>query len=175
MTKVTTPAVRPMPCLAIILADVRSAQNVGAILRTADAVGAELVITCGITPHPQQPNDPRPGHVAASNHRAIAKTALGAELTVPQQHFATLEAAIKHMRHHHYSIAALEQAENSQPLFDFTTPSQLALVVGPEVAGLALADLALCDTILELPMLGRKESLNVSVAAGIALYRLRFG
>ncbi len=161
------------PELVIVLPDIRSAQNVGAIWRTADAVGARQLITCGYTPHPRVAADPRPPHVAMSNERAITKAALGAEHTVPHEHYATLAAACARLRHNHYRIVALEQAENTQPLFDYQPPARLALVLGNEVTGLTTAELTLCDEILELPMLGRKESLNVAVAAGIAMYRLR--
>src|SRR6266568_2687389 len=140
--------------LAIVLPNLRSAQNVGSILRTADAVGAELVITCGYTPHIRQPDDPRPAHVISSNERAIAKTALGAERTVPQLHFSALTEAVEHLRRRHYTVAALEQAEGSSNLFDFKPTGPLALIVGNEVKGLDAITLGQCDVILELPMVG---------------------
>lgn len=172
--------------LAVVLPDIRSAQNVGAILRTADAAGVSLVITCGYTPHPRTIDDPRPPHIIAANSKAIAKSALGAELTVPLLHFQDTSNAFSHLHRNQYKIAALEQAEGSINLFDqhpvdspngtrALTASSLALVVGNEVDGLDSATLAACDYILELPMVGTKESLNVAVAAGIALYQLRFG
>jgi 23S rRNA (guanosine2251-2'-O)-methyltransferase len=163
--------------LALILPDIRSAQNVGAMLRTADAAGVTLVITCGYTPHPRTADDTRPGHVIATTERALAKTALGAEQTVPQRHFTGLEAAVRylHNHNHNYNVVALEQAEAAASPFDYRPAGATALVVGNEVTGLDAAALALCDTVLELPMLGSKESLNVAVAAGIALYQLRFG
>jgi tRNA G18 (ribose-2'-O)-methylase SpoU len=161
--------------LAIVLPDIRSAQNVGSVLRTADAAGVSLVITCGYTPHLPAPGDNRPPHVARANAAAIAKTAFGAELTVPQRHFESLAEAFSYLHHNHYTIAALEQAENSENIYDFVPTSPLALVVGNEVDGVSPATLASCDLVLELPMRGQKESLNVAVAAGIAMYQLRFG
>jgi 23S rRNA (guanosine2251-2'-O)-methyltransferase len=161
--------------LALVLPDVRSAQNVGAMWRTADATGVDLVITCGYTPHPRVPDDPRAGHVVASNERALAKTALGAQATVPHRHFAHASEAFAYLHNHNYNLVALEQAEGSTDLYAFEPAGPTALVVGNEVTGLTPELLAACELTLELPMLGRKESLNVAVAAGIALYQLRFG
>ena len=161
--------------LVLLLPDIRSSQNVGAILRTADAVGVSQVIMSGYTPHPWYLGDPRPPHVADSNTRAIAKTALGAEVTVPFRYFAQTEAAITYLHHNHYKIVGLEQAEGSTSLFDYTPTEPIALILGNEVTGLEAPVLTACDIILELPMQGAKESLNVAVAAGIAMYQLRFG
>jgi tRNA G18 (ribose-2'-O)-methylase SpoU len=159
--------------LAIVLPDIRSAQNVGSILRTADAFGIRLAITCGYTPHLRVPDDLRPPHVITANTAAIAKSALGAELTVPCLHFLTFEEAIDYLQHYQYVIVALEQSEYSTPLATFHPSGPTALVVGNEVTGLSPAQLEVCAHILEIPMLGAKESLNVSVATGIALYQLR--
>jgi len=159
--------------LAIVLPDIRSAANVGAILRTADAFGVRLVITCGYTPHPRVADDPRPPHVIAANTAAITKAALGAQLTVPCLHFLTFQEAALYLQHNHYHLVALEQTEYSKPLATFRPADPTALVVGNEVTGLSPDQLAACSAALEIPMLGQKESLNVSVAAGIALYQLR--
>jgi len=161
--------------IAVVLPDIRSAQNVGSILRTADAIGAELVITCGYTPHPTAKDDLRPPHVADANLRAIAKTALGAERSINLMHFSTYPEAIDHLRHNNFTIVALEQSEASVPLFSYAPVGPMALIVGNEVTGLSKEALRDADAILELPMVGLKESLNVAVAAGIALYQLRFG
>jgi len=161
--------------LALLLPDVRSAQNVGAILRTADAVGVSLVIMSGYTPHPWYAGDPRPPHVSDSNTRAIAKTALGAEATVPFRYIATPEAAITYLHHNHYKIAALEQSETSTNLFEYHADGPLALILGNEVDGVPASVLDQADVTLELPMQGQKESLNVAVAAGNAMYQLRYG
>jgi len=161
--------------LAIVLPDIRSAQNVGSVFRTADAVGVDLVITCGYTPHLPTPDDNRPPHVARANAAAIAKTALGAELTIPQRHFESPGEAFSYLHHNHYIICALEQAEGSENLYNFAPQGPIALVVGNEVTGLDAGSLDASDHILELPMQGQKESLNVAVAAGIALYQLRYG
>jgi 23S rRNA (guanosine2251-2'-O)-methyltransferase len=161
--------------LRLILSDIRSAQNVGAILRTADACGVELVYACGYTPYPGHASDPRPAHVAASNTRAIKKTALGAEISVPVLHVPDTLSAIHEARSKGFKIIVLEQSENSLNFYQYRPQPPLAIVVGNEVTGLPSGILDLADAVLELPMIGRKESLNVSVAAGIALYQLRFG
>lgn len=159
--------------LTLILHNLRSSYNVGAILRTADAVGVARVIAVGTTPYPELPHDTRPPHVRASNTLAIAKTALGAEKTVALSYEPEIKGSLRILKERGITILALEQAKNSINLFDYSPPAgPLALVVGPEVAGIAPDDLALCDAILEIPMRGDKESLNVSVAAGIALYQL---
>ncbi len=159
--------------LLIILPDLRSAQNVGSIFRTADAVGADAVWTCGLTPYPSVVNDQRPPHVADRAAHLLSKTALGAEITLPHRHFSSLYEAIEAAHMHNYNVVALEQAEGSTDIYSYTPPQAVALVLGPEVMGLNTSDLSLCDEIIEIPMYGDKESLNVAVAAGIALYQLR--
>jgi tRNA G18 (ribose-2'-O)-methylase SpoU len=161
--------------LHLILDDIRSAHNVGAILRTCDAAGVGGVSACGNTPYPLLPSDNRPPHIAASNARAIAKTALGAEKTVPVQHFPNTISAISEAKQLGFKIIVLEQSERSLNLYHYHPDHPLALVVGNEIRGVAPEVLSAADTILELPMLGGKESLNVAVSAGIALYYLRFG
>jgi tRNA G18 (ribose-2'-O)-methylase SpoU len=163
--------------LRIILSNIRGAGNVGSILRTADACDVELIYACGYTPYPRQLDDLRPAHVGDANQRAIAKTALGAETTVPVLHRPDTATAIHEAKRDGFKIIVIEQAESALNLYHYQLPPSqpLALVLGNEVDGVAAECLALADTILELPMLGRKESLNVAVAAAIALYQLRFG
>lgn len=162
--------------LCLILDNIRSASNVGAILRTADAVGAQRVIVCGITPYPRLKNDDRDPVVAGRNSREIAKTALGAEHTVTIEHIATTEAAIERCRAEGRTIFGLEQSLQSQNIFQLASaPARAALVVCNEVDGMNQAIQQACDTIIEIPQRGAKESLNVSVATGIALYQLTYG
>jgi 23S rRNA (guanosine2251-2'-O)-methyltransferase len=162
--------------IRLILSDIRSAGNIGAMLRTADACGVELVYACGYTPYPQIQGDQRPPHIALSNTRAIAKTALGAELTVPVLHTPATTTAITKAKRDGFDIIVIEQSESSLNLFSFRPASQkLALLLGNEVDGVSPAICALASTTLELPMVGNKESLNVASAAAVALYQLRFG
>lgn len=159
--------------LRIILADLRSCANVGSILRTAEAMGVELVYATGYTPYPTIPGDSRPPHIAHANSKAIAKTALGAETYLSVIHTNNVSEAISKARIDGFKIIMLEQAENSLNLATFRPQGPVALVLGSEVQGIAAATLSQADHILEIPMLGRKESFGVAVAAGIALYQLR--
>lgn len=164
--------------LTLILDNLRSSHNVGALLRTADSLGVFQVYACGITPYPQRPDDPRDPVVSGRNTRAIAKTALGAEHSVLVEHFDDTAAAIAAARAADCTLYGLEQTPKSIDIGSLrTTPptapsGRLALIVGNEVSGLSADVLAACDTVIEIPQRGRKESLNVTVAAGIALYEL---
>ena len=161
-------------CILLVLDNLRSAHNVGSILRTADATGILSVICVGTTPHPALAGDLRPGHVAARNTREIAKTALGAEKSISISYESDLKETLKGLRDQGVIILSLEQSDQSIPLFDFK-PAQntrYGLILGNEVDGINLAVLKDTDIILEIPMNGSKESLNVAVAAGIAMYQL---
>jgi 23S rRNA (guanosine2251-2'-O)-methyltransferase len=161
--------------IRIILDDLRSSGNVGSILRTSDACNVELIYACGYTPYPRVADDTRPPHVVSSNGRNIAKTALGAETRVPIVHFSNTLDAIHKARLDGFKIIVIEQSENSLKLYHYQIPSgPIALVLGNEVDGVTGAQLEAADDVVELPMLGAKESLNVAVAAAIALYHFRF-
>jgi tRNA G18 (ribose-2'-O)-methylase SpoU len=146
----------------LVLENIRSLHNVGAMFRTADGAGFSKIFCCGYTP---DPTDER-----------MAKVALGAEKQIAWQRFETAIDCCRKLKELGYTILALETGESAVGLFDFNTePNQkIALVVGHEVNGIDEATLQAADHILEIPMAGVKESLNVSVAAGIAMYRLRF-
>jgi 23S rRNA (guanosine2251-2'-O)-methyltransferase len=163
-----------MRTLVLIAHNLRSAHNVGSLLRTCDGLGIEKVYLTGYTPYPSQPNDERLPHLAQKVDRQIVKTALGAEKTVAWQHSADIETVLNDLKSQGFMAAALEQAPGSVTLPDFDPPGKLALVVGREVEGLEPEILAVCDRIVEIPMLGDKESFNVVQAAAMALYHLRF-
>lgn len=149
---------------ALILHNIRSVHNVGSIFRTADAAGISKIILSGYTPTPlDRFGLPR---------KDLSKVALGAEQTIPWQQTKTFSQAVKLLKKENYFIAAVEQDKNSTPLFNFKAPKNqpLALVLGNEVRGISPASLKMCDAILEIPMRGKKESLNVSVSAGIAMF-----
>jgi tRNA G18 (ribose-2'-O)-methylase SpoU len=153
-----------------ILHDIRSVHNVGSIFRTADGAGFEKLYLCGITPAPlDRFKKIRPD---------FAKVALGAEKSVAWESVPDAMAVIKKLKGEGWEIFALEQSEKSVSLTsDFIKKVQrerIALVVGNEVGGIPPAILKLADKVFEIPMLGEKESLNVSVAFGIAAYRLRY-
>lgn len=159
--------------LILVAHNLRSAHNIGSILRTADGLGAEVWLT-GYSPYPQAANDERLPHLAAKLDGQIAKTALGAEKTVTWQHYDSIKDAAAALKRQGVSIIALEQTAGALPLPQFKPPERLALVVGREVEGLEPEVLALCDSAVEIPMVGQKESFNVAVAAAIALYASRF-
>ncbi len=146
----------------VILHNIRSHYNVGAILRTADAAGVSRVYFSGITPLPVD----RFGRAVPE----ISKTALGAEISVPSEAVPNLPALIMTLQNSGVTVVAVEQALGSISLPDFVVPDQVAYLMGSETDGVEPDILALVDAILELPMLGTKESLNVSVTAGIVLY-----
>jgi len=142
-----------------VLDCLRSAHNVGSIFRTCDGAGASGLSLCGYTPCPP--------------HRHLAKTALGAVDTVPWQHFETVQEAIADLRSRHIYVLALEKTEHSISLYDYPMDFPVALVCGNEVDGLAPDICALCDATVHLPMHGHKNSLNVSVAFGVAAYEVQ--
>ncbi len=150
--------------MILVLNNIRSVYNVGSIFRTADAAGVEKIYLCGYTPTPiDRFGMPRKG---------LSKVALGAEKNIPWVQVKTLAVAVKQIKKDDYTVAAVEQDKNSTPLSSYKAPKKLALVLGNEVRGLSPASLKRCDVVLEIPMRGKKESLNVSVAAGIAMFAL---
>lgn len=161
-----------MPSLVIIAHNIRSTYNVGAILRTAEGFGIERCYLTGYTPYPRLPNDNRLPHLAAKIDAAISKTALGAEKLVPVTQNDDVETVLAGLKYDGYRLVALEQTKTSTPLADYRRPDKTALLLGEEVAGIAPELLKLCDDAVVIPMVGEKESFNVSVAAGIAMYGL---
>lgn len=164
-----------MKSLVVIAHNIRSTHNVGAILRTADGFGVTHIYFTGYTPYPQTSDDPRLPHEVRKLTAQIHKTALGAESTVPFDYAPDPTTVIAELRSQEYTIAALEQTADAVLLPDFSAPQKTALVLGEEVQGITSQLLELCDLALEIPMAGRKESFNVSVACGIALYQLSLG
>lgn len=148
----------------LILPDIRSALNVGAIFRTGDAVGISKIYLTGYTP--------RPTDMFGRIQKDIAKAALGAETWVAWEYKKTLLPLLKSLKKDGFTIVALEQDERAVDYRKLKVPNKIAIMLGPEVAGLDAKTLKECDSIVEIPMHGKKESLNVSVAAGIALFGL---
>jgi len=144
---------------AIILDNIRSLHNVGSILRTADAAGWDKVYFTGYTGCPPD--------------RRIEKVSLGAEEFVAWEQVEDPVKLCENLKNKKFKILALEQTEQSEDIFEFKTSEEnIALILGNEVEGVASELLALADHHLEIPMHGQKASLNVSVAAGVALYKL---
>lgn len=151
----------------IILHDIRSAYNVGAIFRTADGAGVSKIFLTGYTPVPAR----KDAVYKTQAEKMIAKTALGAEQSVSWEQVA-LAALMQRLRKENVSLIALEKTKDAIPVSHHVPQFPAALIVGNEVEGVAQSILELCDTIVAIPMRGTKESLNVSVAAGIAMYAL---
>lgn len=145
--------------ITVVLENVRSAHNVGSILRTADAIRAERIVMAGVTP---------PG-----THRGVHKSALGSQESVPWSMHASPADAVESEKAAGKTIVALELTDSPMAISDLT-PSvfPVCLLVGNELSGLSGELLALSDVAVELPQFGFKQSLNVSVAAGIAMYGL---
>jgi 23S rRNA (guanosine2251-2'-O)-methyltransferase len=141
-----------------LLDNVRSLYNVGSFFRTADAVRTERLYLCGITGRPPK--------------RAITKTALGAEETVPWEHTWEPLPLSQDLRARGYEIAAIETAIHAVDLFDWEPRFPLCVIFGHEVDGIRPELSALADTHVRIPMLGAKHSLNVATAGGVVLYEL---
>lgn len=144
----------------VILENIRSLHNVGAIFRTADGAGWDKIYLTGYTGCPPD--------------RRIEKVSLGAEEFLPWEHVDSALQLCQQLKKEEFHIIALEQSEKSTDIFESQkNPEQnIALVLGNEVEGVSSEILDICDTHLEIPMHGQKKSLNVSVAAGIALFAI---
>lgn len=162
-----------MPREIIVIAhNIRSAHNVGAILRTCDGFGVTQVLFSGYTPYPIQTDDDRLPHIANKITRDIRKTALGAESTVAQGVVTNLTETLLSLKKKDYRVVALEQDTQSVMLNTYRPAPKTVLLLGEERYGLTTELIRQCDDIVEIPMVGQKESFNVSVATGIALYHL---
>ncbi len=145
--------------LRVVLDNVRSAQNVGAFFRTADAFAIDGIDLCGITATPPS--------------REIHKTALGAEQTIDWAYHATTEECLLALRDQGWTLLSVEQVEGATMLDELAVDPQkkYALVYGNEVAGVSQAVVDMCDGAVEIPQIGTKHSLNVSVSGGVVLWQ----
>lgn len=159
-----------MPEIILLLHNIRSTHNVGSIFRTAEGFGVSKIILSGYTPYPTLPQDSRLPHIREKLTAQIHKTALGAEQMVPFEY--TEQPDIAALKQDGYRIVALEQSPKSIILREYNAQKKLVLVLGEEVHGIPTELLEQCDDILEIPMHGKKESFNVSVAGAIALYEV---
>jgi tRNA G18 (ribose-2'-O)-methylase SpoU len=144
--------------IIIVLDNIRSLSNVGAFFRTADAFRIGELFLCGIT--------------ACPPHREIHKTALGADETVKWRYFESTVAACQELKADGYRIFAVEQVEGSIALQDFKFEPHTAYILGNEVEGVSEEVLPFCEGAIELPQEGTKHSINVSVCAGIVMWKL---
>lgn len=146
--------------IVVVLDNLRSAQNVGSFFRTGDAFAVEHIALCGITPTPPS--------------RDIHKTALGAEMTVAWSHHDDTARCIGELRERGYRILSIEQVEGAEMLDSFRPERgvKYALVFGNEVMGVSQQVVDLSDGAIEIPQLGTKHSLNVSVSGGVVLWQM---
>jgi 23S rRNA (guanosine2251-2'-O)-methyltransferase len=170
------------PQLILVLPNIRSAHNVGSMFRTADAMGVDKVYLCGHTPTPVD----KFGRISGPQ-REIAKTALGAEKDISYEYIQNFSTLAKRLKKENAVLIGLEQHIDALKLEkrkDITilkkiirlatnSGSAIVLVVGEEVSGMTASEIKHLNHLIEIPMYGNKESLNVSVATGIALYTLR--
>ena len=147
-----------------VLDNLRSVHNVGSIFRTANAAGIEKLFLCGTTPTPLDKKGRR--------RSDFAKVALGAEDKVLWEHKESTEALLGELTAQGVYIVAIEQDERAVDYKQVAREKNMAFVIGPEVEGISKEVLAACHVIAEIPMLGTKESLNVTIAFGIAVYRI---
>ncbi|HSW98552.1 MAG TPA: TrmH family RNA methyltransferase [Candidatus Saccharimonadales bacterium] len=160
--------------IILVAHNLRSCHNVGSLLRTAEGLGVSKVILGGHTPHPSHAHDRRLPHEAEKTTRQIHKTALGAEDLVAWEYHHDILPVLKKLQQAGYAVAAVEQTEDSRELPRYHPPEKIVLVLGREVEGIEQEVLDACDTVLEIPMFGKKESYNVVQAAAMALYHCRF-
>jgi len=151
--------------MVVVLYNVRSLYNVGSIFRTADAVGVEKIYLCGITPEPLDEF----GRIRPQ----LAKVSLGAEKYVPWEKIKSTTKLLDKLRKEKFKVLAIEQSSRSVDFNKAEKSQKVALVLGSEVSGLTPTILKKAHKILEIPMFGKKESLNVAVAFGIVAYYFR--
>lgn len=145
--------------VTVVLDNVRSAQNVGAFFRTGDAFAVEKVVLCGITATPPS--------------RDIHKSSLGAEFTVAWEYYQATTEAVTALKEQGYTVLSIEQVEGAVMLdkLEVDTTKKYALVFGNEVMGVDQAVVDMCDGAIEIPQLGTKHSINVSVCGGVVLWK----
>jgi len=161
--------------LYLIIDNVRSSENIGSLLRTAEGLGIVEVLICGYSPYPRNPaNEIRLPHIANKIDVKIHKTALGAEKTQIWNYYSTTSQAIKHLKKMGIHIVGLEQSKSAIRLNSYQPPSKLGVVVGNEITGIDKSVIKLCDEIVEIPMIGQKESFNVSIAMAMTMFYFRY-
>ena len=143
--------------LVIVLDNLRSASNIGNIYRLAEALNIKAIYPCGYTAHPPHPK--------------IAKTARNTELETPTHHFVTTSQACQKLKEQNYKLVAVETTSHSIDFWEFSFEIKTALIFGNEALGIEQQILQLCDAIVQLPLLGRKNSINVANCASALLFK----
>jgi tRNA G18 (ribose-2'-O)-methylase SpoU len=160
--------------IILVINDIRSTHNVGAILRTSEGMGVNKILISGYTPYPELQNDSRLPHIYNKLTSRISKTSLGAEKMLLIEYCEDIIAELKKLADQDYEIVSLEQSDNSIKIMEYTPKDKLVLILGNELDGVAKEILEISDKVIEIPMLGKKESYNVASSAAIALYHMRF-
>lgn len=156
--------------IIVIAHNIRSTHNIGSIFRTCEGFGVSKIIISGYSPYPKLAVDSRLPHISEKLTSQIHKTALGAETMVPFEYQETPD--INSLKQQGYRVVGLEQDPRSIMLTDYVAGDKIVLLLGEEVKGITNDMRDICDDLIEIPMVGKKESFNVSVATGIALYGL---
>lgn len=148
----------------LILENIRSNFNVGSIFRIADCVGISKIFLCGYTPTPK--------NKFGIDNREMKKVALGGDVNIPWEKVISISRLVKGLNAKGFQIVSLEQTDNSVDYKKFKPKYPVAIILGNEVSGVSKNVLKNSDAVIEIPMMGKKESLNVSVAVGVALFRI---
>lgn len=156
------PETRKLKAVFVILHNIRSSENVGSIFRTSDAAGVSKIYLTGYTPAPLD-------RFKRKNAK-LSKASLGAEEFVPWESVQDIHALIEKLKTENVMVVAVEQSPTSVPYIEPTWGGETTFIFGNEVGGVPQDVLKECDAVIEIPMLGKKESLNVSVSAGIVLF-----
>jgi tRNA G18 (ribose-2'-O)-methylase SpoU len=170
-----SPLRSPESPLVVVLDNVRSLYNVGAVMRACDGAGVGRLIACGITPYPSHGrHDSRRGPVAARADRELRKTALAAFDAVHVEYCPSAGEALEQLKREGATVVAVERVPRAESFWHAAAldAPHLALVFGHEVGGIADGVLALANDVVMVPMLGAGTSLNVAVAAGVVLYEV---
>jgi 23S rRNA (guanosine2251-2'-O)-methyltransferase len=147
--------------IVLVLDDIRSLYNVGSMFRTSDGLGVSKIFLCGYTGTPEQ--------------KGLQKVALGAEKSVAWEKCGPTWRTVERLKRDGFAAVGLEKCKGAIPIAEFHAPEKIALIVGNEVNGISPALQKRLDAIVELPMVGMKESYNVSVACAMALYAIMKG
>lgn len=142
-------------------------------MRTAEGLGVNKIYLTGFTPYPKSKSDDRLPHISTKIAKQISKTSLGAEHYITWQHSESVKKVIDKLKKEGFVIIGLEQSSKSIGVKDMKSPAKVALIVGREVEGIEDEILETCHSIVEIPMLGKKESFNVVQAAAMVLFYLR--
>lgn len=158
----------------LIAHNIRSAHNIGSLMRTAEGLGVKKLYITGYSPYPRKIDDQRLPHIATKLDRQIQKTSLDSQKTLDWEQIDDIYQVIKSLNHQLIPLAVLEQAKNAVEIHKFQAPEKLALLIGSEVDGVSTELIKIADYKLIIPMFGQKESFNVVQATAMALYQLTF-